>query len=263
MRADWPAGVPGLVWTAPASGGLVCDTRLGRLADGRDVVVKRTPYAAAAEADGLRALAAAGAPVPAVLGVAARVLVLERVDGPPDWPGLGAAVAAMHRRTGTAYGWHRDNRAGRFVQHNAWERDWPTFYAERRVRDHLADPLVPTVLRERLHRACDGPLPAQLPAHPPASLTHGDLWAGNIVGGRWLVDPEVSYADRELDLAYMETSEGLPPEFWDAYLGELPPADGYQRRKPALQLHHRLLQVRHFGDRCVPGVIDILDAYGW
>jgi hypothetical protein len=41
------------------------------------------------EADGLVALAAAGAPVPAVLGVASQVLVLERVGGPPDWPGLG------------------------------------------------------------------------------------------------------------------------------------------------------------------------------
>jgi hypothetical protein len=40
------------------------------------------------EADGLVALAA-GAPVPAVLGVASQVLVLERVGGPPDWPALG------------------------------------------------------------------------------------------------------------------------------------------------------------------------------
>jgi hypothetical protein len=39
------------------------------------------------------ALAAAGAPVPAVLGVASQVLVLERVGGPPDWPALGRAIA--------------------------------------------------------------------------------------------------------------------------------------------------------------------------
>jgi RIO-like serine/threonine protein kinase len=57
---------------------------MGRLADGREVVVKRCPYAVEVEADGLAALDAAGAPVPAVLGVAGHVLALERVDGPPD-----------------------------------------------------------------------------------------------------------------------------------------------------------------------------------
>ena len=72
-------------------------------------MVKRCPYPAEVEADGLAALAAAGAPVPAVLGAAGHVLVLERVGGPPDWPGLGRAVARLHRTTGDRFGWHRDN----------------------------------------------------------------------------------------------------------------------------------------------------------
>jgi hypothetical protein len=46
------------------------------------VVVKRCPYPAEVEADGLRALAGTGAPVPAVLGVGDHVLVLERVGCP-------------------------------------------------------------------------------------------------------------------------------------------------------------------------------------
>ena len=43
----------------------------------------------------------------------------------------------------------------------------------------------PDELRRRLERACAGPLPELLPRRPPASLTHGDLWTGNVVGGRW------------------------------------------------------------------------------
>jgi hypothetical protein len=78
VGVDWPPGLPPLVSSRPLKGGFICSTTRGRLADGREVVVKRCPYPAEVEAEGLAALAAAGAPVPAVLGVASHVLVLER-----------------------------------------------------------------------------------------------------------------------------------------------------------------------------------------
>ena len=82
---------------------------------------------------------------------------------PPDWAGLGRAVARLHRTTGPRFGWHRDNSGGRIAQHNGWHDDWPTFFVENRVRVHLADPAVPDALRRRLERACAGPLPELLP----------------------------------------------------------------------------------------------------
>lgn len=262
---DWPEHLPPLVTTAPLAGGYICDTRRGRLADGRDVVLKRSPYPADAEVEGLAALAAAGVPVPPVLGWRGALLVLGHVAGVPDWPGLGRAVARMHRTTaGPDFGWHRDNRAGRFVQENGRLEHWGTFYAERRVRTHLGDPAVPADLAARLHRACDAALPALLPATPQPSLTHGDLSGGNVVDGCFLVDPEVSHADRELDVAFMHMSRGFPPEFWATYEQEWPFDPGYERRRPALQLHHRLLQVRHFGvERYRAHIEAVLDHYGW
>ena len=262
--ADWPPDLPPLASTQPLGGGYICTTTRGRLADGREVVVKRCPYPAEVEADGLAALADAGAPVPAVLGVGDHVLVLEHVGGPPDWPALGRAIAALHRRTGSRFGWHRDNFQGMTVQHNAWSDDWPSFYVERRLRVHLADPRVPGPLRRRLERACEGPLPALLRPRPPASLTHGDLWSANVVEGRWLVDPAVSYADRELELAYMHLSNSLPTELLAAYEDAYPLDPGYEQRRPALQLHKFLNNIRHFGpDRYVPRIEDVLDDYGW
>ncbi|HEV3503794.1 MAG TPA: hypothetical protein VG637_00735, partial [Actinomycetes bacterium] len=83
--AGWPPGLAPLVSTEPLKGGFICSTVRGRLADGREVVIKRCPYPAEVEADGLAALAAAGVPVPAVLGAVDNVLVLARVGGPPDW----------------------------------------------------------------------------------------------------------------------------------------------------------------------------------
>jgi len=79
---DWPLGLPRLASTQPLKGGFICNTTMSLLTDGREVVVKRCPYPAEVEADGLAALGAADIPVPAVLGVAGRVLVLERVGGP-------------------------------------------------------------------------------------------------------------------------------------------------------------------------------------
>jgi fructosamine-3-kinase len=262
--ADWPPGLPPLTSTQPLGGGYICTTTRGRLADGREVVVKRCPYPAEVEADGLAALADAGAPVPAVLGAAGHVLVLEHVGGPPDWPALGRAIAALHRRTGSRFGWHRDNFQGMTVQHNAWSDDWPSFYVERRLRVHLADPRVPGPLRRRLERACEGSLPALLRPRPPASLTHGDLWSANVIEGRWLVDPAVSYADRELELAYMHLSNSLPTELLAAYEDAYPLDPGYEQRRPALQLHKFLNNIRHFGpDRYVPRIEAVLDGYGW
>lgn len=261
----WPADLPPIREAVPLPGGWVGRTMDAVLTDGRRVVIKQCPYPADAEADGLAALAAAGVPVPAVVTVSGPLLVLERVSGASDWAGLGAAFARMHRVTGPAYGWHRDNHAGRFDQPNGWSHHWPTFFAENRVRTHLADPSIPDDLRRRLERACDGPLQARLPAEPPASLTHGDFWAGNTVDGRWVIDPEVSYADRELDLAYMLMSakNPLPPEFWDAYAAEWPLPEDFGTRRLVLGLHHRLLQVRHFGDSQLPALDRDLTALGW
>jgi fructosamine-3-kinase len=261
----WPAGLSPPVATSDLAGGLICRTQRATLADGRDVVVKRCSYPAAQEADGLRALSAAGIPSPAVLGVGPHVLVLEHVGGPPDWAGLGRAIARMHRDvTNARFGWAEDNYAGRFSQDNRWCDDWPTFYADCRVLSHLAHAEVPEPLRRRLERACAGPLQAVLRQDPPASLTHGDLWAGNVIAGRWLVDPAASYADRELDLAYMRLGRGLPVELLEAYDDEFPPDPGFDERRPVLVLHKLLVNVRHFGpDAYVPRIEATLADFGW
>ncbi len=104
-----------------------------------------------------------------------------------------------------------------------------------------------------------------LPDNPTPSLTHGDLWTGNTVDGRWVIDPEVSFADRELDLSYMlgATTSPFPPEFWDAYNSEWPIPGDFDERRRVLGLHHRLLGVRHFGDRSIPALVADLDALRW
>lgn len=263
-RARWPAGLAPPVRAEPLGGGMICRTERRWLADGSDVVVKECPYLAELEAEGIRAMAAAGAPTPEVLGTAGSTLVLEYVAGPPDWPALGRAVARMHRVTADGFGWDRDNPVGQFLQDNRWADDWPTFYARQRVLANLGSAELPDHLARRIRRACDGPLPALLRTSPPPSLVHGDLWAGNVVGGRWLIDPSVCFADREMELAYLQLSGTMPAEMLSAYETEWPPDADFPTRRPALQLHKFLVNVRHFGpERYLPRITAVLDRYGW
>jgi fructosamine-3-kinase len=247
----------------PVGGGSICRVWRAETVDGRAVIVKKAPYDVAVEADGLAALAHAGAPVPGVLAAEGDRLVLEAVGGPPDWDALGEAVAHTHAVTASAYGWHRDNLIGELVQPNAWHADWPAFFYAQRIAPFLDAPGLPGDLRTRLQRAGSGPLARLLPARPPASLIHGDLWAGNVVEGRWLIDPAVNHADRELELAFAALFGGLPPAFWQAYQRVWPLPAGWRERRPALQLYHLLVHVAHFGSGWAGGVADRLDALGW
>jgi fructosamine-3-kinase len=232
------------------------------LVDGGTVVVKSTDYDAHLEAEGLDALRSAGGPTPEVLGVDDRVLVLEHVTGPGDLRQLGAAVAGVHATTGPSFGWHRDNVIGPLPQVNTGGTDWAAFYTEHRLVPYLDD--LPPELADRLRRAIErGQVAAVLEHDAVPSLVHGDLWSGNVVGDRWLVDPAVHQADRELDLAMLALFGTIPPPFLRGYTEAWPLDDGWRRRRPALQLYHLLVHVRLFGAGYVGSVASRLDELDW
>jgi fructosamine-3-kinase len=232
--------------------------------EGRRVVTKFTDYDARLEADGLRALGAAGAPVPDVLVADAHSLTMSEVRGRPDWERLGHTLATVHQHTADRFGYPIGNVIGALPQPNAWTDSWGAFFADNRVVVHLADPAVPPDLARRLRKACDGPLIALLDQHGPVpSLVHGDLWAGNVVDGSFLIDPAVSYSDREVELAFMAVFGGVPASMWNGYLDTWPLSEGWERRRHALQLHHLLVHVRLFGGGYAGMVADRLDRLGW
>lgn len=222
-------------------------SRLTRITapDGSLRAVKETTYDARLEQDGLETLAAAGAPVPQVFSASEHRLEMEWVTGSADWELLGATLAGVHRHLSDRFGYRRDNVIGPLPQANPWTDSWPEFFVEHRIRPHLGD--LPSELGRRLDRLCRVVIPELLEHDQVPSLIHGDLWAGNIVDGAYLIDPAVCYADRELELAFMALFGGIPEAMWRGYEDAWPLDPGWEQRRPILQLYHLLVHVRLFG----------------
>jgi fructosamine-3-kinase len=208
----------------------------------------------AAEADGLAALARAGARTPEALthGVSGKkaFLLIEHLElnVAGDFAALGTMLALVHRNTHLRFGWHRDNYIGATPQANGWCDDWVEFWRERRLLPQLG-------LAARNGFVLDSGLLVPgleklIGHHPAPSLLHGDLWNGNAgfnAGAAVIFDPAVYYGDRECDLAMTELFGGFPADFYAAYREAYPLGDGYEQRKHLYNLYHLLNHLNIFG----------------
>ncbi|HEX9734025.1 MAG TPA: fructosamine kinase family protein [Thermoanaerobaculia bacterium] len=267
-----------------AGGGSINQGRVAQLADGRRFFVKTNPSPPPrmfeCEAEGLRALAAAGAlRVPRVIAVGgenegAPALVLEAIDAGRPGEGFfarfGRAFAELHRATrGERFGFARDNYIGSTTQANRWTEDWCEFWRRHRLgfqldlarRRGLSDSTLDR-LGERLLDRLDELIGE--PDEPPC-LLHGDLWSGNYMvdvdGEPVLIDPAVYYGRREADLAMTRLFGGFTASFYDAYEELWPLAPGTQERQEVYKLYHLLNHLNLFGGGYRSSCIDVLRRF--
>jgi fructosamine-3-kinase len=237
------------------AGGDINEAFRVELEDGARAFAKTRADAApgeyATEAEGLRWLAEPGGlPVPSVLGEAGDVLVLEWIDAGPrgDEADLGRGLALVHAAGARAFGGPRPLRIGPLELPNDPAPDWPSFYADRRLRPLLhALPASSAAVVERL---CDRLPELAGDPEPPARL-HGDLWTGNVLWGAdgrpWLIDPAAYGGHREVDLAMLRLFGSPGAAFLDAYEEVSPLADGHAERVGLWQLFPLLVHAALFG----------------
>jgi fructosamine-3-kinase len=253
------------------------------LADGRKALVKWQPTAASglfiAERRGLDRLRAAGAlRVPQVLAQAEATtdlpafIVLEWLDSGSKSSSsaelLGTDLAVLHRVTAASFGLDHDNFIGANPQSNRPTGDWVTFFREQRLGFQMKlaqrNGLLPAERARRLESLLNR-LSDWLPAQPPASLLHGDLWGGNWLattsGEPVLIDPAIYYGHRETDLAFSGLFGGFPPTFYAAYQAAWPLDSGYAERKDLYNLYHLLNHLNLFGEGYGGSVDSILRRY--
>jgi fructosamine-3-kinase len=236
------------------------------LADGSPAFVKTRadPGAGeyAAEAAGLAWLAEPGAlRTPRVLEVTEGYLALAWVErGRLDEGGaeeLGRGLAETHLAGAPCFGdpgGSGSARLGSLLLCNDPTRDWPSFYAERRL-----EPLAREA-RERgalsaagsaaVARVCEH-LPEMVGAAEPPARLHGDLWSGNVIADRdgrpWLIDPSTYGGHREVDLAMLALFGAPSERVFAAYRERAPLADGWQERVQLYQLLPLLVHAALFG----------------
>ena len=259
------AGLRDVTAVEPVEGGMAALAGLATRRDSPPLFVKSfvdvpADDLFAAEAEGLDVLRERGALVtPEVVLATREVLVLSVLRPRPAreafWEQFAHALARLHTTTThTRFGWERDNWLGRYRQENAWTADGYEFFARRRLLRWLPERRVRAALDERdrraLERLCER-LPDLLPPRP-ACLTHGDLWAHNILateeGEPAVIDPAVSYTWAEVDLAHLWRSP-RPPEakrFFGIYAELTGLDDGWQARMPLIQLRQHLAVIAQF-----------------
>jgi prepilin-type processing-associated H-X9-DG protein len=238
----------GVVASARLPGGSLGGAFRFDLADGRAIVAKQGP-SAGVEAKMLRAMAATGARVPAVLHDEETLLLMEFVEGgrpnSAGWRDLAAQLAMLHAPHDRLYGWPDDYSFSEVAICNREHANWAQFWGEHRIACHAAH-LNPATARrlDTLARRIGEMLPAQ----PPPALLHGDLWGGNMLfadGSRAvLLDPACYVGDREVDIAMLTLFDHPPDDFF----AQCDLAPGWRERQPLYRLWPLLVHLRLSGD---------------
>jgi fructosamine-3-kinase len=256
-----PAGAKVL---ARVGGGDINEAYRVTLADGADAFVKTRsqaiPSEYAAEAAGLRWLAEPGAlRTPRVLDVGEDHLALEWIEpGRLSSAGaeeLGRGLAATHVAGAPAFGLAGAGASfGSLALSNEPAADWPSFYAERRLRPLARIAGERGALSESgvaaVERVSDRMAELAGPPELPSRL-HGDLWSGNVMAGAdgraWLIDPSAYGGHREVDLAMLRLFGAPSERIFDAYEEVAPLADGWGERVELYQLLPLLVHALLFG----------------
>ena len=204
--------------------------------------------------------------MPEVLGVSDELLALEWLDesSAGDEAELGRGLATVHAAGAGDFGRAARRappprraaaplRIGPLALPNDPRPDWPSFYAERRLRPLLAPARDRGALSAAGVRAveavCDRMAELAGPPEPPARL-HGDLWSGNVLwsGGRpYVIDPVAYGGHREVDLAMLRLFGSPGARFLAAYEEVAPLADGHEDRVALYQLFPLLVHAVLFG----------------
>lgn len=211
------------------------------------------------EAEGLSALqSASGGPrVPNVLGFGSGWIVLEFIHSAPAGEGFSALLAeqlaSLHQKTAASFGFNTDNYIGTTPQCNPPTADGFQFFADyrllllvRRAADRGLIGIDDTQGIESVCRRLAGLVPPQ-----PASLIHGDLWAGNLMTGPQgepvLIDPAAHYGWAEAELGMMHLFGGFEAQVFEDYAARRGLLPGWRDRLDLYNLYHLLNHVLLFG----------------
>lgn len=194
------------------------------------------------------------------------LLLEHKAAGRPQekfWQIFAEGLAQLHRNTSDKFGFSTSNYIGSLPQYNENSASAAHFYISQRLEPQIQMASKKGFLFKNLDRIFKN-ISQEIPAEPPA-LIHGDLWSGNYLsnenGFPCLIDPAVSFAAREMDLAMMQLFGGFSEKVFNVYSEIFPLAPHFKRRIPLWQLYYLLVHLNIFGKSYLPSVNDIFKSF--
>jgi len=201
--------------------------------------------------------------VPKVFDVSQTHLLMEYIESTKQAKCAKEIAAAkvlsdLHAVTNDArmYGYYYDTTIASFTQKNEQTQyNWTLFLGQMRImpmakicydKGYISKETVGRLelLCRELYKRID------LASIEP-SLLHGDLWSGNILfnmNGATLLDPALSFGDKEMDLAYILMFDTFGDTFFESYQEVHTLSDDFYEVKVALyQVYPLLVHVALYG----------------
>ncbi|TPR23955.1 fructosamine kinase family protein [Apilactobacillus timberlakei] len=182
---------------------------------------------------------------------------------------LGKMVANVHKIHNSKFGLDNDFDLGKIPKNNKWNNSWTDFYIEQRL-----NPLVNMAqknglwndYRQKGYEKLKNNFISDFNERDIIpSLLHGDLWSGNFMfnekGLPLLIDPDVFYGDREMDIGITTVFGGFNEQFYQGYNEAYPLEQGWQQRLIYYQFYYLMAHLNMFGETYGFAVDNILNKF--
>ncbi|MGY3791382.1 fructosamine kinase family protein [Aquimarina sp. 433] len=179
------------------------------------------------------------------------------------WMNFGEQLALMHQKSRPFFGFESDNYIGSLPQCNTDCNSAAEFYITQRLYPQFTLAFQKGFSFQNLDAFCSN-IEKEIPKQG-SSLIHGDLWNGNYIvdsdGNPCLIDPAVSYAPREMDIAMMHLFGGFDSQLFQTYNDVFPLQPNWKDRIHLWQLYYLLVHLNIFGSSYYDRVQQILKVY--
>lgn len=195
-------------------------------------------------------------------------LIMEFIDAGLEnhlfWEDFGVNLAQLHKHTNEYFGWKNQNYIGSLPQYNRFCISSSEFYISQRLQPQFKLARQNGFDFQKLDWFYKN-VTNLIPKNEKPALIHGDLWSGNyMVNAKQkpvLIDPAISFASREMDLAMMQLFGGFPPEVFEAYNAHFPLPTDWKSRVELYHLYYLLVHLNLFGKSYLSSVQRIVKKY--
>ncbi|GAB5401568.1 MAG: fructosamine kinase family protein [Aureisphaera sp.] len=194
-------------------------------------------------------------------------LLLEYISNSPKaigfWEAFAMSLVKLHKTTHSKFGLRHDNYIGSLVQKNKQCDSSVDFFITQRLQPQFKSAHNKGFVFKNLDGLYQNT--SKIIPDEPSSLIHGDLWNGNYLvstmGQPTLIDPAVSFASREMDLAMMQLFGGFPDVVFSMYNEQFPILAEFESRVALWQLYYILVHLNIFGGSYLQQAKEIVSRY--